>query len=55
MLDPGATSEERYVMIGLDALGRLVVVVYTYRGESIRIISARKATKAERKYYEKGI
>ena len=55
MPDPGATSEERYVLIGLDALGRLVVVVYTYRGESTRIISARKATKAERKYYEKGI
>ncbi len=55
MPDPGATSEERYVMIGLDALGRLVVVVYTYRGESIKIISARKATTAERKYYEKGI
>ncbi|MBT2972146.1 MAG: hypothetical protein B6D72_04990 [gamma proteobacterium symbiont of Ctena orbiculata] len=55
MRDPDTTIEERYVLIGLDALGRLVVVIYTYRDDSIRIISARRATKAEHKYYEKGI
>lgn len=45
-------DEERYVTIGLDALGRILVVIYTWRGESIRLISARKATRQERKQYE---
>lgn len=45
-------AEERFVTIGMDALGRILVVIYTWRGESIRIISARKATKRERKQYE---
>ncbi len=48
-------DEERFVTIGIDALGRILVVVYTWRGESIRLISARKATKDERReYYEEG-
>jgi hypothetical protein len=55
MPDPGASSEERFVLVGMGAIGRIIVVVYTYRGNSIRIISARAATKAERKTYEKGI
>lgn len=46
-------DEERFVTIGTDALGRVLVVVYTYRGSSIiRIISARKAAPRERKQYE---
>ena len=45
-------EEDRYVTIGLDALGRVLVVVYTNRGENIRIISARKATPRERRQYE---
>lgn len=45
-------QEDRYVTIGLDALGRVLVVVYTNRGENIRIISARKATPRERRQYE---
>lgn len=49
MPDPGAAAEERFVLVGMDALGTIVVVVYTYRGDSIRIISARRATKSERK------
>ena len=53
--DPGASVEERFILVGMDALGTIVVVVYTYRGDSIRIISARRATKAERKSYEEGI
>jgi len=55
MPDPFSVSEERFVLIGLDALGRILTIAYTYRGESIRIISARPATKAERESYEKGI
>ncbi len=47
-------DEERFVTIGMDSLGRILVVVYTWRGESIRLISARKATKNERKQYETG-
>lgn len=53
--DPGASAEERFILVGMDALGTIVVVIYTYRGNSIRIISARKATKSERKSYEEGI
>ncbi len=45
-------AEERYVTIGLDAFGRVLVVVYTWRGENIRIISARKATRSEVTQYE---
>ena len=55
MPDPAAVNEERFILVGMDAISRIVVVVYTYRGTSIRIISARAATKAERKTYEKGI
>ena len=46
-------DEERFLILGTDAFGRLLVVVYTWRGErSIRLISARKATRRERKQYE---
>jgi len=45
-------GEQRFVSIGLDFLGRLIVVVYTYRNDNIRIISARRTTKRERKSYE---
>lgn len=44
-------DEERYATIGMDALGRILVVVYTWRGERIRIISARQATRRERQQY----
>ena len=46
------TSEERLRTIGMDFLGRIVVVVYTYREENIRIISARKAKPRQRATYE---
>jgi uncharacterized protein len=46
--------EQRFITIGSDAFGRLVVVVYTYRSESIRIISARKATPGEIRVYQEG-
>lgn len=45
-------DEERFVTIGMDALGRVLVVVYTWRGQCIRIISARRANSYERKQYE---
>jgi uncharacterized DUF497 family protein len=49
-----ASDEERYFTIGLDALGRALVVIYTVRSERIRLISARRATRRERTEYEKG-
>ena len=45
-------GEERYVTIGMDALGRVLVVVYTWRGSRPRFISARTATPQERQEYE---
>lgn len=48
-------EEDRYVTIGVNALGQIQVVVYTYRGDSIRIIYARKATSRERKEYERWV
>lgn len=50
--DDRAYNETRYLLLGEDAFGRILVVVYTYRGSDIRIISARKATKRERQTYE---
>ncbi len=45
-------NEERFVLIGRSIQGRLLVIVHTERGERIRIISARLATKRERLGYE---
>jgi uncharacterized DUF497 family protein len=45
-------SESRFITIGRDFLRRILVVVYTFRGVIIRIISARKATARERTIYE---
>ncbi|MBN1613270.1 MAG: BrnT family toxin [Deltaproteobacteria bacterium] len=45
-------DEQRYVTIGMDAFGRILVVVYTWRGSNIRIISPRKAVRYEVKQYE---
>ncbi|HEU5016028.1 MAG TPA: BrnT family toxin [Roseiflexaceae bacterium] len=48
-----STNEERFVTLGMDAFGQVLVVVYAWRGEhTIHIISARKATRVERKQYE---
>lgn len=51
-IDDENEKEERFVTIGMDFLSRILVVVYTFRDIVIRIISARKATKQERKMYE---
>jgi len=45
-------DEERYVSIGLSNKSRLLVVAHTERSEAIRIISARKATRNEEKFYQ---
>jgi len=46
-------DEQRYVTIGVSAQGRLLVVAHTIKGEQIRIISARAATRREKTAYEK--
>ena len=43
---------ERFVTIGMNAVGQILVVVYTYRGNIIRLISARRATSYECRHYE---
>lgn len=46
-----AHGEERWVTIGMDAVAQVLVVVYAWRGNRVRIISARPATKEERRQY----
>ncbi len=53
--DPDHSEEEaRFVMVGQSFRGRLLVVVHSAREGSIRIISAREATRRERRDYEQG-
>jgi uncharacterized protein len=47
-----SVTEFRYITFGVSAQGRLLTVSHTERGNSIRIISARLATRTERKIYE---
>lgn len=47
-------DEERYLIVGESNRGRLLIVSYTERKESIRSISAREVTKSEREAYEEG-
>lgn len=49
--DPDAVGEQRFVTLGMDALGRVLVVVHTTRDDRIRLISARKASKGEVEQY----
>ncbi len=50
--DPDAQGELRYIAIGSGNLGELLVVVYSMRANECRLISARPATRKERKAYE---
>ena len=53
MTDPRhSTEEERLVLLGLSQSKHLLAVMYVDRGETIRIISARRATRRERRTYE---
>lgn len=49
-----ADGEDRFLTMGTTVAGRVVVVSHTDRGDSIRIISAREASRRERKDYEDG-
>ncbi|KOR29029.1 hypothetical protein TI03_03340 [Achromatium sp. WMS1] len=47
-------NEERFVMIGLSSKQQVLVISHMYRGKTVRIISARPATKREQRFYEHG-
>jgi uncharacterized DUF497 family protein len=49
-----SAGERRFVTFGVASSGRLLVVAHAERGTTIRIISAREATKQERRVYEEG-
>jgi uncharacterized protein len=49
--DPDSDREQRLITLGMDALGRILVVVHTPRGERTRLISARKASRGEAEQY----
>jgi uncharacterized protein len=53
--DTTAQGEQRFIVIGMDHLWRLLALVYTDRGNRVRLISARSATRSERQKYESGI
>jgi hypothetical protein len=53
--DTAAEGEHRFVTIGTNLFGHLRVIVYTYRGEAVRIISVRKPEPKEARAYEEGI
>ena len=52
MADPDASGEQRFVSLGSDPNGRVLVTVFTPRGRRTRIISSRKASRSERRTYE---
>ena len=47
-----SVGERRFLIIGLSAAGRILVVTHTEAGDTIRIISARRATRREQRFYE---
>jgi uncharacterized DUF497 family protein len=50
-----SADEERWISVGMDSLGRILVVIYTWREDRVRLISARPATPGEARQYEEGI
>jgi len=55
MIDPDhSMTEERYITFGVSRKGHLLLVAHTEKGDTLRIISARKASKGERELYENG-
>ena len=50
--DPDAEQEERWVAVGMGSTGQVLVVVYTFRQDEIRLISVRRATRREVQDYE---
>jgi len=46
--------EHRFITVGMSRSGKVLMVAHTERGDNIRIISARKTTRQEQRYYEEG-
>jgi hypothetical protein len=53
--DDSDPEEQRFVSLGIGAMGRLLVVVYCHRKQDLRIISARRAEPHEREQYEENL
>lgn len=53
--DSSPGHERRFVSVGMDCVGRMLVVVFSYRDDDVRLISARRATRREREQYEASI
>jgi uncharacterized DUF497 family protein len=54
-IEESAGGERRWITLGTDALGRILVVVYTWRNSRVRVISARPATPNEQRQYAEGL
>ncbi|MGH7614591.1 MAG: BrnT family toxin [Gemmatimonadales bacterium] len=54
ILDDLHPTEGRFISVGQDFLGRIIVVNWTLRGADLRLFSARAATRTERRHYEEG-
>ena len=53
IFDPAhSQTEDRFIILGRSHQGRLLVVIHTERGDNIRIISARRASRREQKHHE---
>jgi len=53
--DPDHSArEQRFITVGMSRSGRVLMVAHADRGGNVRIISARKTTRKERRYYEEG-
>lgn len=50
--DPHSEQEDRWIGIGMGSASQILVVVYTFRGDEIRLISVRQATRREVQEYE---
>jgi len=53
--DESEPNERRWYTLGMDSAARILVIVYTWRGDDLRLISARPATPSERKDYERNL
>jgi uncharacterized protein len=53
MADPDAIDESRFICLGADPIGRILITAFAPRGRTIRIISSSKASRSERRPYEK--
>jgi hypothetical protein len=50
--DPYAEGEDRWIAVGMGSASQILVVIYTFRGDEIRLISVRRATRYEVQDYE---